>query len=120
MAAVDSVIHTAAPILENFMTVARMSIFVRYREARRNPVLFFLAAFPSLAFGSRSLVQRRPNSVCQLDGVVVGPKVDEEHARLFVQHMTVNGRYLDIAGAQRADQRVDFVAGHQKVSRDRG
>jgi hypothetical protein len=63
---------------------------------------------PSLAF-HRSLVQRSPDSVCKLDGVVVGPKVDEEHARLFVEHMTVNRRYLDIASTQRADERIDLA-----------
>src|SRR5450755_1823191 len=66
-------------------------------------------AFPSLAF-HRRLVQRSPDSVCQLDGVVVGPKVDEEHARLFVEHVTVNRRYLDIASTQRADERIDLAA----------
>jgi hypothetical protein len=63
---------------------------------------------PSLTF-HRSLVQRSPDPVCQLDGVVVGPKVDEEHARLFVEHVTVNRRYLDIASTQRADERIDLA-----------
>src|SRR5450432_1713948 len=74
---------------------------------------------PSLAF-HRSLVQRSSDSVCKLDGVVVGPKVDEEHARLFVEHVTVNRRYLDIASTQRADERIDLAVCYQKVSRDRG
>jgi hypothetical protein len=65
--------------------------------------------FSSWAF-HRSPVQRSPDSVCQLDSVVVGPKVDEEHARLFVEHMTVNCRYLDIASTQRANERIDLAA----------
>src|SRR5450631_2284033 len=64
---------------------------------------------PSLAF-HRSFVQRSSDSVCKLDGVILGPKVDEVHTRLFVEHMTVNRRYLDITSTQRADERIDLAA----------
>jgi hypothetical protein len=68
----------------------------------------------------RRLVERRPHVAGKFYRVVIGPKVDEEHPRLFVEHVTVDRGHLDIAGAQRADQRIDLVAGDQEIAGDGG
>src|SRR5882724_276391 len=70
--------------------------------------------------GNCGFVERSAHAACQFQGVVVGPKVDEEHAWLLVQHVTMDRRYLDIAGAQRPDQRIDLTAGDEKVAGDGG
>src|SRR6266436_5231612 len=46
--------------------------------------------------------------------------MNEEHAGLLVQHVAVDRRHLDIAGAQGADQRVDLVARYQEIAGYRG
>ena len=66
----------------------------------------------------RCLVERRPHVAGKFYRVVIGPEVDEEHPRLFVEHVTVDRGHLDTAGAQRADQRVDLVAGDQEIAGD--
>ena len=44
-----------------------------------------------------SLVERRAHAPRQLQGVVIGPEVDEEHAGLLVEHMAVDRGHLDVA-----------------------
>src|SRR5260370_16805837 len=64
------------------------------------------------------LVERSANAARQFQGIVVRPEMDEEHPRLFVEHVTVDRRHLDIAGSQRPDQRIDLIARYQKIAGD--
>ena len=59
-----------------------------------------------------SLVERSTDAVRQFHRIVVGPEMDEEHARLLVEHVAVDRGHLDIGGSQRANKRIDLVAGH--------
>src|SRR4051794_41579352 len=45
--------------------------------------------------------------------------MDEEQTWLFIQHMAVDRRHLDVSRPQRTYQRVDLVASHQEIARDR-
>ena len=44
---------------------------------------------------ARGFIDRRAQSARQLFGFIVRPEMQEEQARLLVQHMAVHGRYLD-------------------------
>src|SRR5882672_10591519 len=66
------------------------------------------------------LVERGPDAARQFQGVVVGPEMDEEHARLLVEHVTMDRRHLDIGSAQDSDERIDLIAGNQKIAGDGG
>ena len=56
----------------------------------------------------------------ELDGIVVRPKVHEEQPRLFIKHVTMQGRYLDAVAAQRFDDGIDLACHHHEIARDRG
>src|SRR6202011_1670136 len=51
---------------------------------------------------------------------VVGPEMDEEQPRLFVEHVAVDRGDLDVAGTQCPDQGIDLVARKQEVAGDGG
>jgi hypothetical protein len=65
-----------------------------------------------------SLVERGTDAARQFHGVVVGPKMDEEHPWLLVEHVIVDRRYFDIGSAQGSDQWIDLIARNQKVAGD--
>src|SRR5437764_9654992 len=67
------------------------------------------------AFCDGRLFQGGTDAARKLDGVVVGPEVDEKQPRLLTQHMAVDRGHLDVIGTQGADQRIDLVSGDQKV-----
>jgi hypothetical protein len=69
------------------------------------------------ALGDGGLVERGTHAGRQLQGVVIGPEVDE-HAGIFVEHVAVDRGDLDVAGAQGPDEGIDLVAGDQEVARD--
>ena len=56
------------------------------------------------------LIERGADAARQFQRVVVGPKMNEEHTRLFIEHVAVDRGHLDVAGTQRPDQRIDFLA----------
>src|SRR5712664_4491805 len=64
------------------------------------------------------LVERGPDAARQFQGVVVSPKMNEEHARLLVEHVTVDRRHFDIGSAQDSNQWIDLIAGNQKIAGD--
>jgi hypothetical protein len=66
----------------------------------------------------RCVVECGPQTPCQLDRMVVGPEMHEEHARLFGQHMAVEGRYFDAIGPQGLDYRIDFACRQYEVAGD--
>lgn len=66
----------------------------------------------------RGLVERGAYAACQFQRIVVGPKMHEERTRLFIEHMAMYRSYLNVAGTQRSDQRIDLVTRHQKVAGD--
>src|SRR5882757_3720641 len=78
-------------------------------------VVAFRLRRPS-ALGDGGLVERGAHASRQLQSIVIGPEVDEEHARLFVEHVAVDRGDLDVAGAQGPDEGVDLVAGDQEVA----
>ena len=47
---------------------------------------------------NRRLVEGCANAACQLQSIVVSPEMDEEHARLLVEHVAVDRGDFDIAG----------------------
>ena len=47
----------------------------------------------------RRSVECRADIACQLQSIIVGPEMDEEHPRLLVEHVAVDRGDLDIAGA---------------------
>jgi hypothetical protein len=55
----------------------------------------------------------------KLFGIPDSPKVHEEHPRAFVQHVPVNGRYINAVLAEDAQHRINFVARQNKIARDR-
>src|SRR6516164_8559776 len=75
---------------------------------------------PCSAFCDGGLVERRPYSLGELLGIVIRPEMNEEHPRLFIEHVAVDCRHLDAVCPQRADQRVDFIAGNQEIAGDCG
>src|SRR5882672_2111244 len=64
------------------------------------------------------LVERGPDAARQFQRVVVGPEMDEEHPRLLVEHVTMDRRHFDIGSAQDSDERIDLIAGNQKIAGD--
>src|SRR5262252_10902602 len=65
------------------------------------------------------LVEGGAQSFGKLQGVVIGPEVKEDDARLLSQHVAVNRRHLDAVGTQRADHIWNFGSDKDKVARDR-
>ena len=58
------------------------------------------AMMSALIVGVRHLVQGGAQSLSKFDGIVVGPEMHEEEARLLVQHMAVQRCDLDVVGPQ--------------------
>src|SRR4029077_17776280 len=71
-------------------------------------------------FGIRHFVERGAQTFGEFYGVVICPKMHEVKAWLFVEHVAVQGRYLNAVGAQRPNHRIDLVRGHHKVAGDCG
>ena len=64
------------------------------------------------------LIERGADAARQFQRVVIRPKMNEEHTRLFLEHMAVDRGHLDVAGTQRPDQRIYLVARNQKIAGD--
>src|ERR1700704_4037402 len=75
-------------------------------------------AFPDSMLRDSGLVECGTDPARQFHGVVVGPKMDEEHARLLVEHVTVDRRHFDIGSAQDSNQWIDLITRHEKVAGD--
>ena len=58
-------------------------------------VAFIFGLRSASGFGDSRLVERRPDTLGKLYGVIVGPEMHEEHARLLDQHMTVERCHFD-------------------------
>ena len=69
-----------------------------------------------LAIAVFSSAARMPG---KLDGVVIGPEVNEDHPGLLVEHVAVNCCHLDPVLPQDADHRIDLISGHQEVACNR-
>ena len=54
----------------------------------------------------RGFIQRRANPARQFHGIIVRPKMDEEHARFLVEHVAVDRGHRDIGGSQRANKQL--------------
>src|SRR5712664_2169129 len=54
----------------------------------------------------------------ELARIVIGPEMQEEHARLFVEHVAVQGGDLDAVGLQGLDHRVDLRTEQDEVTGD--
>src|SRR5215218_2427195 len=67
-------------------------------DARRATARFLAARLRRL-----HLIERRPQALGHLLGVVVGPEVHEEEPRLLAEHVVVDGRHLDAVRPQGAD-----------------
>src|ERR1700716_375149 len=72
-----------------------------------------------LAWLDCGFIERRTNAAREFLRIVIGPEMNEEHPGLLVEHMAVDCRHLDVAGAKRADQRSDLVTRHQEIACDR-
>ena len=72
------------------------------------------------ALRARRLVECGAQSLGQLQGVVVGPEMQEEQPRLLVQHVTVDRRDVDAVRSQRLDHRIYFVVGEDEIAGDGG
>jgi hypothetical protein len=51
-------------------------------------------------------LERRTKAIRELHGVIVGPEVNEKRARLFADHVIVDGGHLDPIVPQRRDKRI--------------
>ncbi len=80
---------------------------------RCDMVVAFRLLRPS-ALGNGGFVERGTHTPRQLQCIVIGPEVDEEHARLLVEHVAVDRRDFDVAAAQGSDEGIDLVAGDQE------
>src|SRR5262245_5959617 len=69
--------------------------------------------------GDRGLVERRAQALRQLQGIIVGPEMAEEQTWLLVQHVAVQGGYLDPVTSQGLDDGVDLVGRQNEVAGDR-
>jgi hypothetical protein len=54
----------------------------------------------------------------QLYRIFVGPKMHEEQARLFIQHVAVQGSDLDSIRAQRFNYGIDFASKQHEIASD--
>ena len=77
-------------------------------SALRAPPLFLVFSWCVLARRARGLVKRRANALGKLESIIVRPKVHEEQARLFGEHVAVQSRDFDPVRAQRLDDWIDF------------
>jgi hypothetical protein len=59
--------------------------------------------------GTSHLIKRGPQAFGQLDRRVIGPKMHEEQARLFGEHVAMHRGHLDLILPQRPDDRIDLV-----------
>src|SRR5882757_9803304 len=50
--------------------------------------------------------------------IVTGPEMEEEQPRLFVQHVAVDGGYVDAVCSQCFDYRIHLVAGENEIPGD--
>jgi hypothetical protein len=69
-----------------------------------------------LALGACRLVESGAEAFGELQGVVIGPEVKKDQARLLGQHMAMNRSHLDPVLAQRLDDRVDLFANQDEVT----
>ncbi len=76
--------------------------------------------FPTLAFGARGFVKRGAQSPRELQGIVIGPEMQEEQPRLFVQHVAVDRGHLDAVRPQRPDHGIDLLAGKYEIAGNGG
>jgi hypothetical protein len=54
-------------------------------------------------------LERRAKAIRELHGVIVSPEVNEKRARLFADHVVMDGGHLDPIVAQRRDERIEFA-----------
>lgn len=65
------------------------------------------------------LIERATQPPCECDGVVVRPEVHEEEARLFVEHVAVEGGDFNAALLEGTDDVIHLGGAHHEVARDR-
>src|SRR5260370_1426893 len=66
------------------------------------------------------LIERGAQALGQLMRIVVGPEVQEEHSRLFAEHVAVQGGDLDAAGLQGVNHRIDLLGLQHEIAGDGG
>ena len=69
---------------------------------------------PATSFLTSTLSSAAPQACGELARVVIGPEMHEEDARLFVEHVAVQGGDLDAVGLQGLDHRIDLLASSTK------
>src|SRR5579863_6536807 len=79
-----------------------------------------LSQFPRSVFCYGGCLKGPSKTLRQLHCIVIRPKMNEEHSRLLGEHVTVDRGDLDAVLSQHSDQRIHFVAGHEKVACDSG
>src|SRR5258708_5019364 len=96
------------------IAVAMVNLMVKSLRLRRTPVSAAGNERPSwrdLALGAGGLVERGAQALGELDGVVIGPEVHEDQARLLGQHVAVDRGDLDAIRAQGLDHGIDLRGG---------
>src|SRR5438105_8927609 len=68
--------------------------------------------------GDLGLLQRRGERARQVFGATHAPVVQEEHPRLLVRHVLVDGDDVDAAGAQRLEHLLQLALDHGEVAID--
>jgi hypothetical protein len=84
------------------------------------PTLATLAAICRPSKLPCDLIKGGPQALGQLDRLIIGPKMHEEQARLFNEHVAMHRGHLDLIFAQRLDDRIDLVSRENKIAGDRG
>jgi hypothetical protein len=81
---------------------------------------FDIGPLAASALRARGLVERGPQSLGELHGVVVGPEVHEDETGLLGEHVAVDRRHLDAVLPQRLDHRVHLFPCQHEVAGDGG
>src|SRR5258708_3518804 len=123
--------HSAGDTRSKYRWSALDENRMNYRSAR-NPFIFSspcgsvppwckgLCSWLRRSFPGVGLIERGAQPFRQFYRVVIGPEMHEEQARLFFQHVAVNGRNLNALLTQRLDHRIDFAAQQNEISGDGG
>src|ERR1700677_2451171 len=91
-----------------------VAAFRASRPPRHTTATFAMAASPVRS--DMNSIQPGAKPLGQFHGVVVGPEMNEERARLVVEHVVVNRGDLDAIVLQRLDERIDLARERHEVA----
>src|ERR1700752_2266669 len=76
------------------------------------------SSFLILALRAGRLVECLAKATGKSQCIIIGPEMEEEQARLVVQHVAVYGGYVDVVRSQRSDHRIHLIAGEYEIPSD--